>query len=174
MIINELAIKGAFSFSLKKINDDRGFFARIYCVEFFKDNGIPHDIKQINTSHCKYKGTLRGLHMQISPHLESKFIRCVKGEILDIIVDFRKNSPTFLSSITHKISSNSNNAIYIPEGCLHGYMSLSDDCQVIYSASEFYKPESEFGVRWNDPKLNIELPFNPLHVSEKDLNHKFL
>jgi dTDP-4-dehydrorhamnose 3,5-epimerase len=174
MKFTNIEIIGPQIVELDCISDNRGFFARSFCANEFELNGLNGQIVQINTSFCEKKGTFRGLHYQIAPYGEVKFIRCISGEIIDVIVDMRLGSKTYLKSFSIVLSSKNRLAFYIPEGFAHAYMSLVDCSEVIYSTSQKYIPGAERGLRWDDPKLNLNLPFNPVLVSEKDLSHPFL
>ena len=171
MKFTKVKINGPKIIELDLLNDSRGFFARQFCQEEFKKNGLNSAILQINTSFCRKKGTLRGLHFQPEPYGEVKFLRCISGEIVDFLVDVRKDSPTYLDSFSIVLSSKNRVAIYIPEGFAHGYMSLTNNAEVMYSSSQQYLPGVEKGIRWNDPSIKLDLPFEPINVSEKDLSH---
>lgn len=157
--------------TLNKIADSRGFFARQFCENELKALNLDFKIAQINTSFSRFKGTLRGLHMQTGEFSETKIIRCIAGSIIDICVDMRPESETYLKSYTHELNPLNREQVYIPKGFLHGYLTLEDNSEVIYSTSQSYNPNSEFGVRWNDKAINLKLPMEPIHISEKDLNH---
>jgi dTDP-4-dehydrorhamnose 3,5-epimerase len=171
MKFSKIEIIGPIVVELNTLNDDRGFFARQFCLEEFKEEGLNPTVMQINTSFCEKKGTLRGLHYQNEPYGEVKFLRCISGEIIDFVVDVRPDSATYLKSFSIVLSSKNRIAIYVPEGFAHGYMSLSDHSEVIYTSSQKYIPGFEKGIRWNDPSINLNLPFEPLLVSDKDLAH---
>ena len=174
MKFRNVEIEGPLIVELDPVTDFRGFFARVYCTNEFRVHGLNDHIEQINTSFCEKKGTLRGLHYQVAPFGEVKFIRCISGEVLDIIVDMRVESKTYLKSLTFVLSSVNRLALYIPEGFAHAYMSLVDGSEVLYSTSQRYIPDAERGLRWDDPKLNLVLPFDPVVVSSKDMSHPLL
>jgi dTDP-4-dehydrorhamnose 3,5-epimerase len=174
MKFTNIEIVGPRIIELDYIFDNRGFFARAFCNDEFKLNDLNGQIAQINTSFCEKKGTFRGLHYQVAPYGEVKFIRCISGEVLDIIVDMRPDSKAYLKSFSVVLSSENRLAFYIPEGFAHAYMSLTDSSEVLYSTSQKYIPGAERGIRWDDPKINLNLPFGPNLVSEKDLSHPFL
>lgn len=174
MKFSNIEIDGPRIIELDFISDNRGFFARAFCNDEFELNGLNRQIVQINTSFCEKKGTFRGLHYQVQPYGEVKFIRCISGKILDVIVDMRPESQTYLNSFSIVLSSENRLAFYIPEGFAHAYMSLVDSSEVLYSTSQKYIPGAERGLRWDDPKLDLNLPFNPVLVSEKDLSHPYL
>jgi len=160
--------KDAYIIEIKKIGDERGYFGRVWCEKLFKEMGLNSNIAQINTSHNKEKGTLRGLHYQKAPHEEAKIVQCVRGSIWDVIVDMRPKSPTYLDWLGVHLNDENRSMLYVPEGFAHGYQATSDDSSILYPATDFYAPESEAGVRWNDPKIGIEWPLPPINVSEKD------
>jgi dTDP-4-dehydrorhamnose 3,5-epimerase len=171
MKFTKIEIDGPRIVELNKLEDERGFFARQYCVEEFKAEGLNHIIEQINTSNCFKKGTLRGFHYQLEPYGEVKFIRCISGKVLDIIIDVRPESKTYLKSFSIELSPENRVGMYIPVGFAHAYMSLIDNSEVIYTSSQKYIAGVEKGIRWNDPSLNLQLPFDPIIVSIKDMNH---
>ncbi len=174
MKFTKINIEGPRVVELNYINDNRGFFARLFCEDEFKVEGLNPTIAQINTSYCVKAKTLRGLHYQTEPYGEVKFLRCIAGEIIDFIVDVRTDSRTYLQSFSVTLSASNRLAIYVPVGFAHGYMSLTDNAEVIYSSSQKYIPGYERGIRWNDPSINLDLPFDPIIVSEKDLLHPLL
>jgi dTDP-4-dehydrorhamnose 3,5-epimerase len=174
MKFTKIDIEGPRIVELNKLEDERGFFARQFCIEEFKEQGLNSSVIQINTSLCLKKGTLRGLHYQIEPYGEVKFLRCISGKIIDFMVDVRPSSITYLKSFSIELSFENRIGIYVPEGFAHGYMSLTDNAEVIYSSSQNYVPGVERGIRWDDPSINLDLPFSPILVSEKDLSHPFL
>jgi len=171
MIFTETKLKGAFVVEVKKLEDERGFFGRAWCQEEFEAHGIKTKICQINTSFSKKKGTIRGMHYQVDPYQEAKFIRCTKGKIFDVMVDLRPDSPTFLQSVGNELSEDNYKMVYIPENFAHGFVTLLDNCEVYYPTSQFYTPGAERGMRWNDPAINIEWPIDIVHASEKDESH---
>jgi dTDP-4-dehydrorhamnose 3,5-epimerase len=171
MRFSKIEMDGPRIVELNTLNDERGFFARQFCIEEFNEEGLNPSLMQINTSFCGKKGTLRGLHYQLEPYAEVKFLRCISGEIIDFMVDIRPESATYLQSFSILLSSKNRIAIYVPEGFAHGYMSLTDNAEVIYTSSQKYIPGVEKGIRWNDPSIKLNLPFDPMIVSEKDLSH---
>ena len=172
MTFNETPIKGLFEIELEKREDERGFFARIFCVEQFEKHGLEGKIVQINNSLTKQKFTLRGMHYQLPPKSEIRVVRCIKGAVFDMSLDLRPNSPTFGKSYGTTLTSENRKMMYIPKGFAHGFMTLEDDTEFIYFVSEFYSPESERVIRWNDPKFDMKWPQNPLSVSNKDAEQK--
>lgn len=168
MIFQETELKGLFKIDLEKREDDRGFFARFYCENQYKDHGLEGKIVQINNSFTKQKHTLRGMHYQLPPASEIRVVRCLKGKVYDMSLDLRPNSPTFGKSFGIELSSDNRTMMYVPRGFAHGFMTLEDDTEFLYLVSAFYTPEVERIVRWDDPKFNLKWPFEPSFVSEKD------
>lgn len=164
----ETPLAGAYVVELEKREDERGFFARAFCVDEFAAHGLNTTVKQSNLSGSAQKGTTRGLHYQVAPMGEVKFIRCIKGAVFDVLVDMRPESSTYLKWFGLELSAQNQRAIYIPEGFAHGHQTLEDDSQIMYLTSQVYSPEHERGVRWNDPKVNVQWPLAPTVVSDKD------
>lgn len=171
MIFTKIEIEGPRIVELNSLEDERGFFARQFCVDEFEKEGLISSILQINTSNCLKKGTLRGLHYQIEPFGEVKFLRCISGKVIDFLVDVRPDSQTYLQSFSIELTSENRLGMYIPVGFAHGYMSLTDNAEVIYTSSQKYIPGVEMGIRWNDPSIQLDLPFKPTIISSKDLSH---
>lgn len=164
-------LHGAYLIDLDKKGDDRGFFARFYCTKEFTEHGLDNDFVQVNTSLSAYKGTLRGMHYQLPPKAESKLVRCIKGSLYDVIIDLRKDSPSFGQSFGCELTAENRRMMYVPKGFGHGFITLADDTEVLYLVSEFYEPEFERGLRWNDPYFKISWPIEPITVSPKDAQH---
>jgi dTDP-4-dehydrorhamnose 3,5-epimerase len=170
MIFNETPIPGAFLIDLEKRGDDRGFFARAFCEKEFAAAGLVSRFVQVNNSLSAQKGTLRGMHYQLAPMAETKLVRCIRGSLYDVILDLRKDSPTFGKSFGAELSAENRRMMYVPKGFAHGFITLTDDAEAFYFVDEFYGPSYERGVRWNDPKFQIEWPIPPVVLSEKDAN----
>lgn len=168
MRFTETSVPGAFLIELETIEDDRGFFARSYCANEFAEHGLDPAVAQINMSRNHKRGTLRGLHYQAAPAEEAKFIRCIQGAIYDVIVDVRPDSAAYGRWFGAELSAENGRALYVPEMCAHGYLTLTDDAAALYHASEFYAPGTERGLRYDDPALGIEWPIEPQVVSAKD------
>jgi dTDP-4-dehydrorhamnose 3,5-epimerase len=168
---NETGKPGAYIIELEKVGDERGFFARAWCQnEFQRHNLVPRFV-QCNLSFNKRRNTLRGMHYQSAPFEEAKLVRCTKGAIFDVIIDLRPESPTYLKWIGVELTSDNYNMLYVPEMFAHGYLTLVDDTEVFYQVSQFYSPNHERGVRWNDPIFGIDWPIDgDLVISEKDNN----
>ena len=168
MHFTETPLEGAFIVELDRKDDDRGFFARAFCQREFQEHGIASDVRQANISLSSRAGTLRGLHFQYPPACENKFIRCISGAILDVIVDLRPESPTFLQHTGVELSATNRRAFVVPPRFGHAFLTLTDDVEVLYLVSEFYTPAEEGGLRWNDPALNIDWPRPVDVISDKD------
>jgi len=171
MKFNPTKLAGAYTIDLVKREDERGFFARFFCINEFDKEGIDRNVVQINNSLSKDKGTLRGIHYQLSPKAETKIVRCIKGSLWDVIVDLRPESPTFLQWFGETLSAENRKMMFVPKGFGHGFITLEEDTEALYLVTEFYSPENERGIRWNDPAIGIEWPIEPIIVSEKDSNH---
>lgn len=148
--------------------DDRGFFARTWCQREFAEHGLNPNLFQCSISFNLTRGTLRGMHFQAAPKEEAKLIRCTQGSIFDVIVDVRKDSPTFGAWQDFELSAKNRNSLYIPEGFAHGFLTLSDNTEVFYQISEFHSPENGRGFHWNDPSLAIDWPYPPQVLSKRD------
>jgi dTDP-4-dehydrorhamnose 3,5-epimerase len=164
-------LPGAYVVELEKRGDERGFFARFFCTKEFEQQGLEKNFVQVNNSLSAHKGTLRGMHYQLSPKGEDKLVRCIKGSIYDVILDVRENSPTFGKSFGCELSAENRLMMYVPKGFAHGFVTLQDDTEALYLVSEFYAPELERGIRWNDPHFNIQWPLKPTIISDKDAKH---
>tara|TARA_Y200000002_G_scaffold367554_1_gene359695 strand:+ start:150 stop:698 length:549 start_codon:yes stop_codon:yes gene_type:complete len=174
MYFKNIFINGPKVIELKKFEDDRGFFARFWCKNELNDNNIDFDIKQINNSLSLDKGTLRGLHFQYPPKSEGKIVRCIVGSIWDVIVDVRKNSKTFGKWFGIELNQDNKKMLYVPKGFAHGFISLSNNAEILYLVSENYAPENEEILLWSDKKVNIKWPKTPIHISKKDSKGKKL
>ncbi len=150
------------------IEDSRGFLSRFFCAEEFKAFGFSKPISQINHTLTRQKGTVRGLHYQQPPHAEIKLVSCIKGEVFDVAIDLRKNSPTFLQWHGEMLSENNQRSLLIPEGYAHGFQTLTEDCELIYLHSAPYVKEAEAALNVTDPKLDIAWPLNFTEISERD------
>jgi dTDP-4-dehydrorhamnose 3,5-epimerase len=168
MIFKETKLKGAFVIDIERHEDSRGFFARAFCQHEFKAHGLKPIIAQANIAFNRQKGTLRGMHFQFPPAAETKLVRCIRGEIVDIIVDLRPESVTYLEHIAVELTAQNFRALYVPERFAHGYQTLQDDTETSYQVGEFYAPECEGGLLYNDPRLGLQWPLPIAVVSEKD------
>jgi len=168
MIFRETALAGAFVIEIEKIEDDSGFFARSWCVLEATQHGIEVTWVQSNISHNLRKGTLRGMHWQ-APDFEAKLVRVTRGAILDVIVDVRPDSPTRGEHVAVELSDAQRNALFVPKGFAHGFMSLVDDSEITYLMSEYYAKGQDHGFRYDDPTVGIAWPAGEKIVSERDL-----
>jgi dTDP-4-dehydrorhamnose 3,5-epimerase len=174
MIFTETTLKGAYLVDVEPIHDDRGFFSYLWCARQAAEHGLAERVAQVKLSYNKRRGTLRGMHYQIPPAAETKLVRCIRGEILDAIVDLRKDSPTYLKHIGAKLSAENRRALYVPAGFAHGYLTLTDDAEVMYQVDEFYAPQHERGLRYDDPRLAITWPIEVSVISPKDASWPLL
>lgn len=158
----------------KKFGDNRGWFMESYNKNLFLENNLKYDFVQDNESFSKEKGVLRGLHFQKPPHTQAKLVRCTKGKVYDVVVDIRKDSSTYGKWIGVELSPENNRQLLIPRGFLHGFQTLTDDVVFSYKCDNFYNKESDGGVAYNDPDLNIIWPIEEKILSEKDKNHPTL
>jgi dTDP-4-dehydrorhamnose 3,5-epimerase len=163
-------LREAWLIQLEPAHDDRGFFARTFCVEEFATRGLETNYPQHSISYSACRGTLRGMHYQRAPHCEVKLVRCVKGAIWDVIIDIRPGSPTYLKWQQFELSSGSDQQLYIPKGFAHGFQSLCDDVVVHYLISEPFHPQSARGIRYDDPTFGIAWPLPVTAISKKDLD----
>jgi dTDP-4-dehydrorhamnose 3,5-epimerase len=168
MIFTETKLRGAFIIDLDRKEDNRGFFARTFCQHEFEEHGLRPVIAQANLAFNKRKGTLRGMHFQFPPVAETKLVRCTRGAILDIIVDLRPESPTYLEHIAVELNADNYTALYVPERFAHGYQALEDMTETTYQVGEFYAPGVEGGLAPGDPDLGLSWPLPVSEISEKD------
>lgn len=171
MKFTEMPLKGAFTVEIQKIEDERGFFGRSWCAREFEEHGLNGNICQINTSATAKKGTIRGLHYQVNPYQETKFIRCTQGRIYDVIIDLRPGSATFKQWVGTELSADNYTMVYVPENFAHGFVTLTDNVEVYYPVTQFYTPNAERGLRYNDPAFEIDWPVAIEVFSEKDIAH---
>ena len=168
MIFTETKLQGAFVIDLERREDSRGFFARTFCQDEFNEHGLKPVIAQANIAFNRRKGTLRGMHFQFPPAPETKLVRCTQGAILDIIVDLRPESPTYLEHVAVELSADNYRALYVPERFAHGYQVLEDTTETSYQVGEFYTPGAEGGLPYDDPRLGLSWPLPVTEISEKD------
>jgi len=172
MLFTETTIKNMYVIDLEKKYDDRGYFARTFCMYEFEEIGIKFSPIQSNMSSSKKKGTLRGLHYQISTE-EAKLVRCPRGAIFDVVIDLRIDSESYLTSSCNEISSVKNQILYVPPGCAHGFLTLEDDTEVNYLVTALFNPVKERGIRFDDPAFNIQWPGEINLISEKDKSFSY-
>lgn len=171
MIFTETPLSGAFTVDLELRRDDRGFFARAWCQDEFERRGLSTRIVQCNTSYNNRTGTVRGLHFQRPPQAEVKLVRCTRGAIWDVIVDLRPESTTYTRWFGAELTADNRRMLYVPENFAHGYITLEPETETFYQVSEFYSPDHEAGIRWDDPAIGITWPIEPVVVSAKDAGH---
>jgi dTDP-4-dehydrorhamnose 3,5-epimerase len=174
MTFTPTSLRGSFLIEPKVFQDERGWFARYYCKDDFKEIGHNREWVQLNQSVTENKGTVRGLHFQMKPFREIKMVKCIMGAIFDVILDLRLDSPTFLNWFGAELSAKNKKMLYIPEGFAHGFQSLEDNCELIYHHTEFYTPNFESGIRYDDPKIKIQWPLPVTMLSPRDKSHPYL
>lgn len=174
MRFTELDLGGVFVVGLEPIADARGFFARSWCRDEFRARGLNPELVQCNISYNKRRGTLRGMHYQAPPRTEAKLVRCTRGAVYDVVVDLRERSPTFRRWAAVELSAQDHLAVYVPEGCAHGFQTMLDDTELFYQMAESYAPEYARGVRWDDPAIGIVWPTADPILSPRDAGHPLL
>jgi len=165
-------IEGAYIIELEPFKDHRGFFARTFCVKEFKKQGLNYNMVQTNLSGSQFKNTLRGLHYQVDDGEEDKLVKCIRGKLLDVILDVRRDSNTFGEYVMVELTESNDKMVYLPRGCAHGSLTLEDNTQMFYQTTNYYFPEKERGIRWNDPYFKILWSIENPILSEKDSNFK--
>ena len=170
MLFSETPLKGAHVIELEKRGDERGFFARMFCEKEFSTHGLATRLVQVNNSAAARRGTLRGCHYQLPPKAETKLVRCIRGALYDVIIDVRRDSPTFGNHFGVELTAENRKMLYVPKGFAHAFLTLEDETEAIYLVDEFYAPDHERGIRWNDPKFGIDWPIDPVVISDKDRN----
>jgi len=168
MVFLEAKLKGAFIIDVERREDNRGFFARAFCQHEFADHGLKPVIAQANIAFNNKKGTLRGMHFQYPPAAETKLVRCTRGAILDIAIDLRPESPTYLDHIAVELTADNHRSLYVPERFAHGYQVLEDRTETSYQVGEFYTPGVEGGLLYSDPRLGLTWPLPVREISPKD------
>jgi dTDP-4-dehydrorhamnose 3,5-epimerase len=171
VIFKETGLAGALELELERIEDARGFFARVFCAREFEARGLATRFVQSSLSWNARPGTLRGMHFQIAPHRETKLVRCTAGAVWDAIVDLRRDSATRLRWFGTELSAENRRMLYIPAGFAHGFITLQPGSEVFYEMDEFYAPQAGRGVRWNDPAFGIRWPRSPEVIAERDASY---
>jgi len=171
MIFRETKLNGAFIVDVETLEDERGFFARTWCRQEFAARGLAPDLAQCSISFNHKAGTLRGMHYQIAPHREAKLVRCTAGAIYDVIVDLRRNSPTFGDWTAVELTSRNHRMIYVPEDFAHGFQTVEKNTEVFYQMSESYAPQFARGIRWDDPMFGIQWPAADRTISIRDASY---
>jgi dTDP-4-dehydrorhamnose 3,5-epimerase len=174
VIFSETKLEGAFVIDLDLKEDNRGFFARAFCQREFEEYGLEPMIAQANIAFNWRKGTMRGMHFQFPPATETKLVRCTRGAILDIIVDLRPESPTYLDHVAVGLSADNHRALYVPGRFAHGYQVLEEMTETSYQVGEFYAPSHDGGLRYDDPDLGLSWPLPVSEISEKDVRWRLL
>ena len=168
MLIHKTPVHGARLIELEKLEDSRGFFARMFCGREFEKLGLESKFVQVNNSFSVKRGTIRGMHYQLPPAAEVKIVRCIRGALYDAILDIRPDSPTYRRWFGAELTADNRFLMYVPRGCAHAILSLSNDVEALYLTSNYYAAEQERGVRWNDGHFGIEWPIEPTEISPKD------
>ena len=168
MNFNETTVSGAWVVELQRLGDERGFFARAWCKDELSNHGITTGLSQANLSFSQRVGTIRGMHFQRGPHAEMKSVRCIRGAVFDVVLDLRPDSSTYCQWHGEELSAENRRMLVVPEGCAHGFQTVLDDSEVFYLVSQPYAPDSEGGVRWDDPAFDIQWPLPISEISLRD------
>lgn len=169
MIFTPMRLEQAWLIDIEPKEDERGFFARIWCLHELKARGLDTEIAQESVSFNRRRGTLRGFHFQRAPHAETKIVHCTRGAIFDVILDLRPQSPTFLRWQAAELTADNHRAVYIPQGCAHAFQTLTDDAEVAYRISAFHAPHAAGGCRYDDPAFAVAWPLPVTVINERDL-----
>lgn len=168
MIFHETGLAGCHLIEPEPVPDERGFFARTFCLEEFASRGLDFSVVQGSVSYNRHRGTLRGLHYQAAPAAEAKLVRCTRGQIWDVVADLRPDSATFAKWFAAVLAAENHLAVFLPKGVAHGFITLEDHAEVAYEISTTFRPECSRGIRWDDPILQIRWPEAPTVISERD------
>jgi dTDP-4-dehydrorhamnose 3,5-epimerase len=171
MIFVDTDLSGVFEIQIEPKADERGFFARTWCQNEFAEKDLDPHLVQCSLSYNARKGTLRGMHFQTAPHAETKLVRCSNGAIYDVVLDLRRDSKTYCRWIGVALTADKRNALYIPKGCAHGFLTMEDDSEIFYQMSDFYHAVSARGVRWDDPAFGIIWPAKIETISARDASY---
>jgi dTDP-4-dehydrorhamnose 3,5-epimerase len=171
MLFEPLPIEGAVLVQIEANRDGRGFFARTFCTREFTANGLPSSVVQASISYNELRGTVRGMHFQWPHSREDKLVRCVRGSLLDVLLDLRPNSSSYLQHCSVRLDDENRNSVFIPHGIAHGFQTLADHTEVLYQMTDFFAPELGSGVRWNDPEFGIRWPLPPSKTSDRDASY---
>ncbi len=171
MRFTSTAVQGSYIVDLEPATDERGFFARVFCVDEFAAMGLETTVAQSSLSVSHTRGTLRGLHWQRHPHAEAKLVRCVRGALFDVVADVRPGSPTYGRWAGVELSAENRRALYLPPGTAHGFQTLADNTEILYQMSVPYHPDSQTGARFDDPFFGIEWPMEPTVVHPRDTRY---
>jgi len=171
MIFTATPLAGVYLIDVEPISDHRGFFARTWCNREFVERGLDANWMQCSVSYNRLRGTLRGMHYQREPAAEAKLVTCTHGAIYDVVVDVRAQSSTFRNWFAIELRGGGHRSIYVPRGCAHGFLTLTDDTELHYSISEFHAADAECGFRWDDPTFGIEWPSRPTVIASRDAEY---
>jgi len=174
MKFSSTKLSGPVLIQIEPHRDDRGFFARTFCIQEFESNGLLTHFVQHNISYNVKSGTLRGMHFQVAPHEEVKVVSCPRGSIYDVVVDIRKDSKTYLQWVAFELSAENHSALYIPTGFAHGFQTLTDHTEVQYLMGSYYVPDAARGLRWDDPAINILWPLPVSTIADKDSQYELI
>ena len=174
MIFEPTPLQGSYIIKLQPMEDERGFFVRTFCKQELEGIGHSKEFVQINQSYNKLKGTLRGMHFQLPPHQEIKLVRCIAGSVYDVIIDLRKDSPSYLHYFGAELSAGNFCMMYVPEGFAHGFQTLADHTSLVYHHTAYYSRGSEGGLRFDDQRIGIDWPMIPTCISEKDQQYPYV
>jgi len=169
MRFTRTTLPGVVLIDVERREDSRGFFARVFCREEFAKHGLNTRVAQLSVACNARAGTIRGMHFQFPPHAESKIVRCIRGALLDVVVDLRPESPTYLDHVATELTEENHRSVHVPERCAHGYQTLAHDTEAVYLISAFYAPDCEGGLHYGDPRLRIRWPLPVAAISSKDL-----
>ena len=172
MRYTETTLPGVFLVDLERHEDERGFFARLWCSQELTQRGLNAHLAQCSISNNRKKGTLRGMHYQAEPHPEAKLVQCIRGTIYDVALDLRPDSPTIGKWFAAELSADNRRMLFLPEGCAHGFQTLTDDCDVLYFISTPFHADLSRGVRWDDPAYGIRWPLPVSAISERDQSYR--
>jgi dTDP-4-dehydrorhamnose 3,5-epimerase len=171
MKLTETKLSGVYLIELQQFTDERGFYKRLWGKDDFDALGLDSDINNVGLSFNKTRGTVRGMHYQAEPFAETKLVQCLRGKVFDVVLDIRKDSATFGEWISEELSPENNKAFYIPKGLAHGFQTLEENSEVLYSISAKYDVDSARGIRWNDPKFGITFPLKISIINERDAKY---
>ena len=164
-------LDGTWHVDLEPHEDERGFFARVWCATEFAAHGLSDTLRQCSVSYNRRAATIRGLHYQAAPVEEAKVVRCIRGALYDVLVDLRPASPTFMRWVGLELTADNRRALYVPPGVAHGFQTLTDGCEVLYLIDRDFEPSQARGVRWNDPAFGVRWPLAPEVISERDRSY---
>jgi dTDP-4-dehydrorhamnose 3,5-epimerase len=172
MIFTPLELAEAYLIAMEPQQDQRGYYAQSWSAREFKTHGLSDRLVECGISYNRRRGTVRGMHRQVGPHVQAKLVRCSRGAMYDVIIDLRPDSPTYGRWMANGLSAERGTMLYVPEGFAHGFQTIVDDTEVLYQMSHDYHPEAERGIRWNDPRFAIPWPLEDLTISEKDRSYR--